>query len=268
MAVNPIKVRFDEENFEHLEQKALRNGRPITSVINREIAACRSYLPLKDFFDAVDHPEIFRLKSSSTGMEVQRLSTLIRSGTLINLAFGAKECELNGRALVGYAELSGIVVLFDNLNINHAREPRIREVEELMKTLSSIQLKCPISLIKELVKPTNEDTLERAWAYYNNLPVTPFDLKEFLKLIAPTQSHHNILSYLPDDGYCVLIEEKSSYGRDELIFKKCYRDSSSAEEQFQKLLEEGTEDSGGKYGLSLNVYGRPEKYSILLRASR
>lgn len=258
-----MKIRFDDANLKYLEQKALKTGRTITTIINSEIEACRSSILLNDFFDVVDHPEIFRLTCSSTTMEVQRLITLIRSGMLKNLTFGARPCGMNGHVLAGYAELLGVVVLFDNVNVNHAREPRIREVQELMKALGSAQLNCPINLIQDSVTPTREEPIEKAWAYYSNLAVTPFDLKKFLLLIAPTQSHDNLLRYLPDDGYCIKIEKKSGYGGDDLVFLQRFKDSSAAEEQFQKLLKEGIEHSDGNYTLTLNVYGRPEKYTTI-----
>lgn len=261
MAANPIKVRFDDENLTYLEEQSLKSGKPVTAIINQKICESRRSIPAESFLGAVDHPQVFRLKSSSTTAEVKRICDLVRSGMLENIVLGVNECAHNERTLSGYVELASCIVLLDGVSINHAREPRIMEVEDLLKTVASSQHSFAVGLIEEIIKPTRQLAPEEAWDYFKSLSTSTFSIASFLNVIAPSQQHNNLLPYMPNDGYCVTIAKPIYYGRDELVHLKVFEFEVDAIEHLESITRSGSPDGEGKeFVVTMNIYGRPHKW--------
>lgn len=264
--------------MEFLESYAARKGRDVTKTINRIIADYRNDMLLDDFIEAVSMPKVLRLKtSSSTTDEVSGISRLLTSSQLSHLVFAAKESALNERTLGGYAEFSSFVVLFDGCSINHARPPRIMDVERLLKRAATSNLRGRVSIIEEPVNPTSELNPDDAWAYYKDLPTTPFDIPNFLKMLAPTQVEYtNLLNYKSDDGYCVKIERRVEYGGDELVGMVCFSHKEDAEKKYSEIFAEINETQllkqqqteSARHIISISAYGRlPEIYQEIVCSS-
>ncbi len=260
MATTPI--RFEDDNLKYLNTEGLKKGRrEVTALVNKIVRNHRTSMLLDDFLDSVEHPKVFRLKGSSTTSETSRLCQLASSEMMKKLVLCAKKCDLNERTLSGYAEFENFSVVFDNTMINHAREPRIMEVEDLLRAIGSSQCNFSVGLITEVVDSTCEHPVEEAWEYLRQLPVTPFSISKFLQVIAPNQSHKNLLRYQPTDGYCVMIAEPAPYGRDKLVDIKRFELEEDGVAYYEKLLSGGKSDSSGKaFRITFSVYGRPERF--------
>jgi len=256
MPTNPVRVNFDEENLQHLEKLSKTRPRIVTNYVNRAVTDSRTSIRAEDFMATVDMPKTLRLRSSSTTADVERIITLSQMATTESIILGARECDLNSRVLCGFVQFGATKILFDNIMVNHARSPRISEVEHLLKKLASSETTAMLELLPEIVEPTIHLPADEAIDVYEKQNIEPFKLKAFLQLIAPTQTHENLLPYQSDDGYTVKLKRQENYGPDELVEIKSFDGELAAEAYFNEQVDRYSGCNGPTtYSINIEYYG-------------
>ena len=252
-----VPLILDRENTELLTTIKKKKNWRLTRALNFMLAKIRGSITLDEFMNTVD-PEpdqtLFRFKSGSTSADVTRLCNLIESGSIDELVLGVKLSQNNGRELVGYTKLKhGITVLFDNLHVNHARDPRIWEIQTLVKCIESRPVKFPVLLVPDPVPATRDLPVEDAWEHYKKLSSGAFSVERFLALIAPDQ-FINLLEYRPDAEFEITVEEIKPVTGSILVYVKSFLSEQDAIRNFEEMTS-SNQDSEGKFYVSVKVRG-------------
>jgi hypothetical protein len=95
---------------------------------------------LGDLLHALELPSVLRLRSQSTSSDVGRLLEVTRLLGAERLLLAARANDLNGAVLTVVLETSSSAVIMDSTWLNMAREPRLSEVEELIKAWDAMGL--------------------------------------------------------------------------------------------------------------------------------
>lgn len=132
-----IGFRIPATLRDQLQKLAADEGRSLNSLVVQQLSKVawppRRGPELGDLLGALDLPSVLRLRSQSTGPDVQRLLEVSSVLGAERLLLAARAEPLNGALLTVVLETASGALIMDGSWINMAREPRIREVEELFK---------------------------------------------------------------------------------------------------------------------------------------
>lgn len=263
MPSNPMKIRFDEPNLQWLEQQSEITGKTITRLVNDNLRTLSQDVEGERLLECLELPAIVRLKSSSTTMEVQRLITLFGRRTLQRIVFAVREDNLNNFCMVVLLETEELTVLADNININHARRPRILEVRELFKSWDRMDLLDKTFFIPQLIPSTSKLSDVEAEKVLRSLATRSFELMEYLQLLGAHRSDIRIHHYMADRGYKVRLfrkYENSLYEPDdnEPIYEETFDSEDKARAHYERIIlsSGGATEGNGSFWLEISGNGR------------
>ncbi len=133
-----LSVRMPIERYEALREQAREKGVSLNSLMNQlaEKGAAslgRKCLSPRDFVDIDLDRHVARLRTGSTGEDLNRLWRAMNSAPLVDATFAARPDDLNGRTLVAVVNTEEFTFLMDDTTVNMARRPRAMEVQDFFE---------------------------------------------------------------------------------------------------------------------------------------
>jgi hypothetical protein len=183
-----IGFRIPTDLRDQLHRLAGVEGRSLNSfVVQRlsQVAWPPRRTDLGDLLAALDVPPVLRLRSQSTSADVGRLLQVSRLLGAERLLLAARREALNGAVLTAVLETSSGAVIMDGSWINMAREPRMREVEDLIKGWDAMGLLDGSRYCTQLVPETQDlPPAEAVRVVAEQGQPAPLDLRRFLTMLS------------------------------------------------------------------------------------
>lgn len=200
--ISPFGLRMPQELRELLDTAADANKRSLNVEIVSRLKKSFDSEPLirpEEFFDliAVDGP--FRLRTTSTFRDMQRLCFLIRKLQPRRILLGARREHLNGYVMVSVVDAGPLLIVADKTLLNITRPVREAEIQHFFKVVGGLRRWEGIDFIPSHLPETANLPADHALAVLRTLPtkpLTPENLIEYLSLLTDHPQHIVIDDYL------------------------------------------------------------------------
>lgn len=183
----PFGLRLPPELRERLDIAAAENMASLNAEIVRRLKnSFEESLRPDEFLEALSINGIFRLRSTSTYRDVERLVMLIRKLTPRRVCLGAKRDEANGYVLVAVVDASPLLVVADTTFLTIARPVRESEVQHLIRTLIAKLGWDRLEFFPSRLPETGGLTPDNAYTVLTSLKTVPLhagNLEDYLCLL-------------------------------------------------------------------------------------
>jgi hypothetical protein len=198
----PFGLRMPLDLRERLDIAAGGNKASLNAEIVRRLKnSFEESLRPDEFLDALSVNGIFRLRSTSTYRDVERLILLLRRLMPRRVYLGARRDEANDYALVAIVDASPLLIVADKTLLNIARPARESEVQHLIRTLIKKLGWRSLEFFPSHLPETGALTPENAYAVLKSLRTVPLNednLPDYLSLLTNHPQLLVLADYLAD----------------------------------------------------------------------
>lgn len=183
-----VGVRLPSSLKANLESEAKKFDRYLnTEIVTRlEGSFNRPDRVFDIIFDAIQMPKVVRIRSSSTSADTDRVITLLRNMGFEKVIVGARKDDMNNAVLVMLMQASSIILLIDEADMNMARRPREREVQDIFQEFDKQGILGNVEYCPSYLDDTRELAPEKAMlSILNKAPTMKLEkISSFLDLLS------------------------------------------------------------------------------------
>jgi hypothetical protein len=201
---SPFGLRMPSELRELLDAAAEGNRRSLNLEIVKRLQKSFENDPVlrpEEFFDLLSIDGVFRLRSTSTFRDMQRLCFMIERAAPKTIVLGARREPVNRYALVAVMDTGPLKVVADKTLLNIARSAREVEVQHLFHVLVEKRQWRGVSYIPSHVPDTAHLPADHALTVLQTLPAEPLtaeNLADYLRLLTDHPQLLVLADYLAD----------------------------------------------------------------------